>query len=189
MVNYPNGKKSSWTAVKTSAGRRGMGLESEINKTNAWYLENDIAVIHKKTTPVQIVKVDYPERSAAKITEAYFKIPSTTDYNGIYRGMYIDFEAKECNLKTAFPLKSLHPHQVEHLAAVIRHGGIGFLIVRWTSLGMTYLVPASNAIYFWNHRDRSSIPYKWFTENGYLIPASLQKPVDYLATVDRVFFK
>ncbi len=188
MVNYPNGHKGNWTQTATSAGRRGMGLEADINATNSWYLDRDIAVIHKKPTPVQIVKVDYPKRSAAKITEAYFKTPSTTDYNGLYRGRYIDFEAKECHLKTAFPLKSIHPHQIKHLSAVVRHGGIGFMIVRFTSLGMTWLVPADRAIEFWDHHVRSSIPYKWFTENGKLIPMTLQKPVDYLSVVDKMYF-
>ena len=90
MVNYPNGKKKAYTSKPTSAGGRGMALEKDINVTNMFYLSIDKAVIHKKPTPVTIVKVDYPARSAAKITEAYFKLPSTTDYNGIYRGKYID---------------------------------------------------------------------------------------------------
>ncbi|MFR1297399.1 MAG: Holliday junction resolvase RecU [Coprobacillus cateniformis] len=39
----------------------------------------------KSQLPVQIVKVDYPRRESAKIVEAYYKTPSTTDYNGLYR--------------------------------------------------------------------------------------------------------
>ena len=41
-----------------------------------------LAVIHKKPTPIQIVRVDYPQRSRAKIVEAYFRQASTTDYSG-----------------------------------------------------------------------------------------------------------
>ena len=90
MINYPNGKKPVSTmaadARKISASDRGMELEKEINLTNKTYLACDLAVMYKKPTPVTIVHVDYPRRSAAKITEAYFKLPSTTDYNGIYKG-------------------------------------------------------------------------------------------------------
>ena len=188
MVNYPNGKKGGWTAAATSAGRRGMNLESDINRTNIFYLDRDQAVIHKKPTPVQIVKVDYPQRSAAKITEAYFKLPSTTDYNGIYRGRYIDFEAKECSLKTSFPFKMLHPHQIRHLDAVLRHGAIAFLIVRFTEYDETYFIPARNMIDFYNTADRHSIPYKWFGKTGRIIPSSFLKPVDYLQIIDELYF-
>lgn len=188
MVYYPNGKKNNWNQAATSAGGRGMRLEKDINMTNQYYLSNDIAVIHKKPTPVQIVHVDYPKRSAAKITEAYFKIPSTTDYNGIYKAKYLDFEAKECISKTSFPLKSIHPHQIRHLAAVLRHGAIAFLIIRFTTLDQTFLVPAENAIDFWDHAKRSSIPYSWFCENGHVIPCSYLKPVDYLTILDQLYF-
>ncbi|HAJ54544.1 MAG TPA: Holliday junction resolvase RecU, partial [Lactobacillus sp.] len=53
--------------------------EEELNLSNQYYRSVDKAVVYKKPTPVQIVKVDYPKRSQAVIREAYFKTPSTTD--------------------------------------------------------------------------------------------------------------
>ncbi|MBQ3272780.1 MAG: Holliday junction resolvase RecU [Solobacterium sp.] len=189
MVNYPDGRKARPAEHKTDAGGRGMELEKEINLTNSYYLDTDRAVIHKKPTPVTIVKVDYPMRTAAKITEAYFKVPSTTDYNGIYRGKYLDFEAKECASKTSFPIKSIHEHQIRHLDSVIRHGAIAFVIVRFTVYGETYYVDAGEMNSYIRTCGRSSIPYKWFQEHGILIPYNYVKPVDYLQIVDQRFFK
>lgn len=189
MVNYPNGKKNSWNPSITSAADRGMDFEHDINKTNQYYLSKDTAVIHKKPTPVQIVKVDYPKRSAARIVEAYFKIPSTTDYNGIYKGKYIDFEAKECASETSFPLKSIHPHQITHLDAILRHGGIAFLLVRFTKKRRCFLIPAEKIIHFYKTAERRSIPYDWFFANGFIVDSSFLKPVDYLEIVDSLYFK
>ena len=166
-----------------------MALEKDINISNNSYLSADRAVIHKKPTPVTIVKVDYPRREAAKITEAYFKLPSTTDYNGIYRGRYIDFEAKECASRTSFPLKSIHPHQITHLDSVLRHGGIAFVIVRWVEFDETWFIKADKIVKFYNTATRRSIPYDWFRENGILIPQTFIRPVDYLAVVDSIYFE
>ena len=44
-----------------------MSLEEELNETNQYYLTHNIACVHKKPTPLQIVKVDYPARSAAVV--------------------------------------------------------------------------------------------------------------------------
>ena len=77
-MNYPNGlnKKVNNTI---NYGNRGMCLEDDLNISNQYYLENDIAVIYKKPTPITINHVDYPNRADAVITNAKFKIPSTTD--------------------------------------------------------------------------------------------------------------
>ena len=116
-MNYPNGKKRvaektglASSSTRQSYGNRGMTLEEDINETNAFYCATGRGLIHKKPTPVQIVNVHYPKRSAAVITEAYFKQPSTTDYNGVYKGRHIDFEAKETRNKTSFPLSNIHEH-------------------------------------------------------------------------------
>ena len=75
MVSYPNGSKvySKQPVVQdrpSSFARRGMTLEDMINTSNQFYREHGQAVVYKKPTPIQIVKVDYPQRSKAVIREA-----------------------------------------------------------------------------------------------------------------------
>ncbi|MFV0380236.1 MAG: Holliday junction resolvase RecU [Anaerorhabdus sp.] len=186
MIKYPNGKKLINSNKTVSAGNRGMSLEKEINQTNKFYLISKVANIHKKPTPIQIVKVDYPHRSAAKISEAYFKVPSTTDYNGVYNSRAIDFEAKECASKTSFPFSSIHKHQIEHLKDVINHGAIGFMIIRFSFYDKTYLVDGKKIIEAYNGK-RKSIPYSWFDEEAHLIPHGFNPRVDYLKIVNQVY--
>ena len=114
-MNYPNGIKKIKHDENTEKQlkhinhqNRGMTLESEINQSNEYYREIDKAYIYKKPTPIKITKVDYPSRDKTVIKEAFFTIPSTTDYNGLYKGKYIDFEAKETRSKTSFSLSNNH---------------------------------------------------------------------------------
>lgn len=189
-MNYPNKKTNTLNSNSTSEisfSNRGMKLESDINKTNQFYLDTDVAVIHKKPTPVRIVNVSYPSRNRAKITEAYYQEASTTDYNGIYKGKYIDFEAKECASRTAFPFSSIHPHQITHLKKCMDHGAIAFIILRMTLFDKTYLIKADEFIEYYKGTTRKSLPFSWIKENGYLIDFKLSKPCDYLKTVDKVF--
>src|SRR5690625_174966 len=127
LMNYPEGVRQTRrriTQSKQTYSNRGMTLEEDVNLTNEYYLQINQAIIHKKPTPIQIVNVNYPKRSAAVITEAYFQQASTTDYNGLYRGKYIDFEVKETHSKTSFPLANIHAHQVKHMKSIVEHDGI-----------------------------------------------------------------
>lgn len=172
-----------------SAANRGMNFESMINQTNEFYLDNDIAVIYKKPIPIQIVGVDYKRRSAAKITEAYYKLPSTTDYNGIYKGRYIDFEAKETKSTTSFPIKNIHEHQVEHLRRVKEHGAISFIIVYFSRLERIYLLDSDYVTEYYNRAKtgRKSIALEEFEEHAHFIKEGYRKPVDYLSIVDQYY--
>lgn len=183
-MKYPNG------IIKTnkntrSYSNRGMNLEWDLNDTNTYYLENNIAVIYKKPTPITINKVDYKSRCDAIITEAHFKIPSTTDYNGIYKGKYIDFEAKETKSLTSFPIKNIHKHQIDHLNKIYSLGGFGFIIVRFTTLNKTYLLYIEQLNDFINNNKKSSIPVSYFKEHGYLIKEGLRPRIDYLKILDK----
>ena len=189
MIGYPNKKKISTThSVSDNYTRRGMSLEKDLNDSNAYYADCDRALIHKKPTPIQVVKVDYPARNSAKITEAYYKTPSTTDYNGIYRGRAVDFEAKETKSKTSFPFKSIHKHQIEHLRKVLYHKGIGFFIIRFTSYGQTFLIDAGIIIRMWDE-GKTSITYQEVQQCGSLIKESLTPRLRYLDNVDAIYFK
>ncbi|WNF38073.1 Holliday junction resolvase RecU [Bacillaceae bacterium IKA-2] len=200
-IRYPNGKifspnplagkkKSQTNNNAISYGKRGMSLEADINISNDYYLAKGIAVIHKKPTPLQIVKVDYPKRSAAVIKEAYFQQASTTDYNGVFQGKYIDFEAKETKNKTSFPLKNFHIHQIEHMRQVLEQNGICFSLLRFSTNDEIYLLDAKYLIAFWNDQKegRKSIPKQEVETLGHSIPLELYPRIDYLTVIKRIYF-
>ena len=186
-MNYPNGikKEATNSSISKTHRNRGMNLEADINDTNEYYLYTDVAVIHKKPTPITINKVDYKSRRDAVIKEAHFIVPSTTDYNGIYKGKYIDFEAKETKSLTSFPLNNIHKHQIEHLKKIYNHGGIGFIIVRFSKLNKTYLLFIEDLIFFLENNKRASIPISYFDEKGYIIKEGLNPRLDFLKIVDK----
>lgn len=199
-MNYPNGKPFKPNQIrggitnmsqhsKIEYGGRGMSLEKDIERSNQFYMKHRRAVIHKKPTPVQVVHVDYPKRSQAVIKEAYFRTPSTTDYNGIYQGYHIDFEAKETKNKTSFPLQNIHEHQVRHMSHVSEQGGIVFLLIRFKVLDDVYLLPFKNFLPFWERCQqggKKSISVEEIQENSYYIPYQYQPRLDYLNAVDKL---
>lgn len=201
-MNYPNGKpyiNNQPSSKKTKAdrpvqyGKRGMTLEEEITQANTFYLERQVAVIHKKPTPIQVVKVDYPKRSAAVIKEAYYRQSSTTDFNGIYRGFYIDFEAKETRNKQSFPLKNVHDHQIIHMDHCQKQGGICFVMIRFSELNRVFLLESHFLSEFWSNQHkadgRKSIPLSFIEEYGYEISYGYQPTLDYLKVVDDIIKK
>lgn len=180
-MNYPINKNSN-SFVNYS--NRGMTLENDLNITNKYYLDNDIAIVYKKPTPIKVVKVDYNKRINTIIKEAYYEVPSTTDYNGIYKGRYIDFEAKETRSKTSFSLNNIHKHQIDHLYKIEKHGGISFLIISFTSLNKIYFLETKYLKNFIDNNKRKSIPIKYIEDYGYLIDLKYNPRIDYINIID-----
>lgn len=165
---------------------RGMMLESDINQSNKYYLDHNIALIYKKPTPIKVVKVEYPKNV---IKEAYFNEPSTLDYNGIYKGKYLEFDAKETQSNTSFPISNIHKHQLEHIRKVIYFGGITFLIVRFTKINETYTLLGNDLFNFIENNDRKSIPIDYFRKNGFLVELKYSPRLDYISIIDKIMVK
>ncbi len=183
---YPNNIRKNYTKLEISHGNRGMNLENALNISNKYYLDKDIALIYKKPTPIGVVDVSY--RNQKKIIEkAYFKEQSTLDYNGVYKGRYIEFDAKETMNKTSFPFSNVHEHQTKHIRNVLHHDGIAFLIIRMNSI--CYLLTGEDYIYYIDNTERKSISYDYIKEKGHIIKEGYQLPLDYIKILDEIYFK
>lgn len=166
---------------------RGMFLEHIINDTNTYYLSKDIAVIYKKPTPIKVLNVAYRSSKTTLIDKAVFSETSTLDYNGVYKGKYIEFDAKECKNSTSFPLSNIKPHQIEHIKNIMRHNGIVFLIIFMNN--KFYLLKGDSLISFIDNNDRKSIPYDYIEEKGYIIKEAYMPRIDYIKAIDEAYLK
>lgn len=184
-MNYPGMVKKEYKK-EINYKNRGMDLENLINLSNEYYLEINRAIIYKKPTPITISEVKYGNRERV-ITKAYFRTPSTLDYNGLYRGKYIDFDAKETQNRTSFPLQNLHNHQYLHMKKIIEHGGISFLIIAIN--GNYYYLDGHDIIDYVSNHERKSIPFSYIENKGYIIEKKINPRLDYLNIIDLLYFE
>ena len=195
MIKYSNGLKFTENTEKSreisgksksfSYGNRGMNLEGDINLSNEFYKQKGLCLITKRPTPINVVEVDYSK--GAIITSAYFEKQSTTDYNGVWKGRYIDFEAKSTQKTTSFPLANISHHQIEHLKNVLKHGGIAFFIIEFSKLNKVYLLDASFVITCYDKSERKSIPYEQFLKNGKEIRRGYAPRLEYLPIIEEIY--
>jgi recombination protein U len=124
----------------------GKVLEDKIVKQNQFYLKKDLATI-KKVPNAWVVRRKGPHIIGAN------PVPSgLCDFVGTARkmnGRLIVFDAKECKLKTRFPLKNIKPSQMDHMKETINMGGIGFIIIWFTEIDETYYVPYDFILPYW----------------------------------------
>lgn len=184
-MKYPNNLEKTYKNPLTYKNR-GMDLEEYLNESNEYYREMDKALIYKKPTPIGVAEVSYSQKGKV-IERGFFKEPSTLDYNGLYRGKYIEYEAKVTKNKTSFPLANIHPHQIKHIKNVFRHKGIVFLIIKINEI--VYLLKGDDFISYIENNSRKSIPYEFIKEYGYMIKYSYRPTLDYLKIIDEIYFK
>lgn len=181
-MQYPNKIKKNYQKV-INYSNRGLDLETIIEEANRYYRENDLAYIFKKPTPIGVVKAVY-QNGERRIIDAFYKMPSTLDFNGLYKGHYIEFDAKVTTNSTSFPLSNIHEHQITHINNIYRHGGIVFLIISMND--EYYLLKGIDLINFINNNQRKSIPFSYIQENSYKLKYNYLKGLDYLNVLDKL---
>lgn len=196
MINYPNKKKVNISQNTNEldkpnklkdlgAANRGMDFEHAVNLSCSYYDDIERAIITKRPTPIKIIKTDY---KLGKITEAYFEKQSNTDYNGVYRSRYIDFECKETKSKTSLSFHNIPLHQIKHLKKVIKHGGIAFFMIYFKLLNEVYIVDAKEIISRYDEKEKKSISYEDVKKIGYIVEQGFIPRLNFLDIVDKIYF-
>ncbi|MDD4705877.1 MAG: Holliday junction resolvase RecU [Bacilli bacterium] len=176
---YPNNNKKIYQK-NINYANRGMKLEALINEANEYYKVNDIAIIYKKPTPITISKINY-ESDKKILTKGFFKNKSTLDYVGLYKGYYLDFDAKSTTNKTSLPLNNIHNHQIKHIESIIKHGGIAFLIIEINK--DIFLLKGTDLLLYIKNNNRKSIPFNYIKEKGLNIKLKYNPTLDYIKII------
>lgn len=184
-MNYPflNSKINDKENINNYKNR-GLSFESMINDSNEYYLKKNIALIYKRPTPIKIISMS---KDNSFISKAVFEKQSTTDYNGVYKGHYIDFEAKSTKSKTSFPINNIKDHQLVHLNNVINNNGIAFFLIYFSSIDEIYLVKAIDIINLIENKNAKSIKLELIKKIGFPINKTTNILVDYLQNIEKIF--
>ncbi|QEH61620.1 recombination protein U [Spiroplasma chinense] len=136
---------------------KGMFLETVLN-TNIEDYEKEGLLIRKMPVNSSIIEVN------KNIITSKAKKNDLCDYIGLYKGIYIEFEAKETELDY-FNLNNLKENQRSKLNTIFQLGGASFLIVYFHKENSFFGLP----IQMLTKNLKKKIPYQWFIENGYLL--------------------
>lgn len=139
---------------------RGMFLETVIERTIEYYKVRNIAYISKRYLPIKVYSFN-----GNRVT-GWLNSKTQTDYYGVYKGRYLDFEAKQTQDKY-LPLSNIKNHQIAHLENVSNFGAISFLIVYFVKTdefyGLSYSILKT---YLIKNKNKKSISLDFFKQYG-----------------------
>ncbi|WFT76921.1 Holliday junction resolvase RecU [Halobacillus naozhouensis] len=165
-------------------GNRGMGLENLINLTNDTYNRKGLAVINKRPTPVKVMK-----SKGTKVLSGFYESKSTVDYDGVYQGRAICFEAKSTGEKR-FPLKNIHQHQLDYLYLAENVGALCFFLIEFRKLNQVFLVPFSVVQHYVEHAKLGGRKSITFDDFNFYAAAEVRTgngvPLDYLPVLEKL---
>ncbi|HDR7595220.1 TPA: Holliday junction resolvase RecU [Bacillus mycoides] len=168
-------------------GNRGMAFEMLINLANEMYQRGGVALINKRPTPVKVLK-----SKGSRVLNGFYEAKSTVDYDGVYKGRAIAFEAKSTNEINRFDLKNIAQHQLDYLEKAEKMGAICFFLIEFSKDKSVFLVPQSVIQAYvrmsQQPKGKKSIPRADFDIYGYLVDQTERASVDYLQYIDEQGF-
>ncbi|WP_100916370.1 Holliday junction resolvase RecU [Spiroplasma floricola] len=139
---------------------KGMYLEMIINNSiNS--LDPTKGFIYKMPINNNIISVEN-NIVTARLNKNYF-----CDYIGLWKGIYIEFEAKETE-KDFFNLNNIKKHQIEKLNLVNKNNGSGFIIVYFHLYEKLFFLHINEI----KKMENKKIPYNYFKDNFFEISFS-----------------
>ncbi|PGF06486.1 Holliday junction resolvase RecU [Bacillus pseudomycoides] len=166
-------------------GNRGMAFEMLINLSNEMYQREGVALINKRPTPVKVLK-----SKGGHVLKGFYESKSTVDYDGVYKGRAVAFEAKSTQSLTRFDLSNIAQHQLDYLEKAEKMGAVCFFLIEFSGNQTVFLVPLSviQSYVRMSHQPngKKSIPRADFDIHGYLVDRTERAPVDYLRYVDEL---
>lgn len=204
MIRYPDGRKAVFEKKDTGTDRRrkenrtdedrardkyiksnmGMSFEADVTKSCDFYRLKGEAVIYKRPTPIKVVRMSKTKKGM--IEEAYFEEKSTTDYVGIYKAKYVDFECKE-TIHDTVPFHMIREQQFLHLDQVDRLGGIGFFLVSFKSVQEVYLIDCRKILAVVKEKRHPGFKRAFFIENATRVRRGYNPPYFLLEAIDAEF--
>ncbi|MEB9862167.1 Holliday junction resolvase RecU [Bacillus cereus] len=164
-------------------GNRGMAFEMLINLANQMYQRGGVALINKRPTPVKVIK-----SRGSQVINGFYEAKSTVDYDGVYKGRAVAFEAKSTEKDKRFDLKNIAQHQLDYLEKAEKMGAICFFLIEFSKDNSVFAVPLSviQSYVRMSHqpKGKKSIPRADFDIYGYLVEQTERAPIDYLQYVD-----
>lgn len=144
-----------------------------------------MALINKHPTPVKVLK-----SAGSRVLNGFYESKSTVDYDGVYRGKAVAFEAKSTQSDTRFDLSNIAQHQLDYLEKADKMGAVCFFLIEFSKDQTVFLVPLSVIQSYIRMslqlKGKKSIPRADFDIYGYLVDQTERAPVDYLRYVDEL---
>ncbi|RMA77452.1 recombination protein U [Metamycoplasma subdolum] len=166
--------------INYNTKNRGMLLEKIINDTNAFYLINKVALIHKKNLDIKFKAVNV-EKKQLKTRDAFIIGKSNVDYYGVYRGKFIAFECKSTE-ENKLPKHSIREHQFEYLDLVMKFDGVAFWILFYKLTNEFILI--NHADFKKHFLKRKSLSNEEARLIGKIVPLNFPGVIDYLSMLN-----
>jgi len=138
----------------------GKSFEEILKNSCEFYRYKGIALIHKIPTPWS---VSY-DKKYHRVIRAHPEEKSSVDFEGVWHGRSVAFEAKSTRERKRFDLKNIKQHQIDYLRQHQEQGGFSFFLVEFAKHGEVYLVWFDQVNEWWEGMKdggRKSIPYTW----------------------------